>query len=202
MARHINLRKAQSKGEAIVGDGLCEKLYFDQMKFYEGLTSKIEPQLPKWGSWSTVFDTVEKLLKNEEYSRVYCLIDYDKVIEEKHLISKYLSRKNKLEKTGKVIVFECNPCFETWFLVHFEKTGRLFDNCKSVADTLKKYVEDYAKDEKYYRRKAIYKRLKPFQENAIENAQFLELNRSDFNVHYPRAEVFKLIGLMLRDPSV
>ena len=73
MARHIKLRKAQSEGEAIVGDGLCEKLYFDQMKMHEGLTSKIEPQLPKWGSWSTVFDTVDKLLKNEEYSHIYCL---------------------------------------------------------------------------------------------------------------------------------
>jgi hypothetical protein len=197
MGRQIKLRKAQNKGEAIVGDGLCEKLYFDQMKSEEGLTSKIEPQLPKTGSWSRVFDTVDNLLKNEEYNHIYCLIDFDKVIEESANYSKYLSRKNKFEKTGKVTVFECNPCFETWYLVHFEKTGKLFDNCNHVADTLRKHIGDYAKDEKYYTRKAIYKHLKPFQNTAIKNAAFLELNRQDFSVHYPRAEVFKLIEQLI-----
>lgn len=205
MARHIKLRKAQSEGEAIVGDGLCEKLYFDQMKMHEGLTSKIEPQLPKWGSWSTVFDTVDKLLKNEEYSHIYCLIDFDKVIEEKHLNSKYFNRKAKLERTGKVTVFECNPCFETWFLVHYVKTGKLFSNCNDVSNSLKKHIHDYAKDEKYYTRKAIYKHLKPQQEDAIDNAKFLELNREDNGVNYPRAEVYKLVEQLIQPndtPSV
>jgi RloB-like protein len=197
MGRQIKLRKAQNKGEAIVGDGLCEKLYFDQMKYEEGLTSRIEPQLPKTGSWSRVFDTVDNLLRNEEYNHIYCLIDFDKVIEESAAYSRYLSRKNKFEKTGKVTVFECNPCFETWYLVHFEKTGKLFDNCNHVADTLRKHINDYAKDEKYYTRKAIYKHLKPFQKTAIKNAEFLELNRKDYSEHYPRAEVFKLIEQLI-----
>ncbi len=197
MARQIQFRKAQSKGEAIVGDGLCEKLYFDQMKDFEDLTTKIEPQLPKVGSWSAVFDTVDKLLRNEEYNHIYCLIDFDKVIEEKHLNSRYFSRKAKFEKTGKVTVFECNPCFETWFLVHYEKTGKLFSNCGDVARSLKKHIPDYAKDEKYYTRKAIYKHLKPQQGEAIRNAKFLELNRDDFSVNYPRAEVYKLVELLI-----
>ena len=195
MARHIKLRKAQSEGEAIVGDGLCEKLYFDQMKMHEGLTSKIEPQLPKWGSWSTVFDTVDKLLSNEEYSHIYCLIDFDTVIS-KNEAEKYKIRKNKLLKTERVSIFECNPCFEMWFLVHYEKTSKPFDNCDGVANYLKKYITDYRKEEKYYAQKAIYEYLKPQQLNALSNADFLELNRHEFGFKHPRAEVYKLIKIL------
>lgn len=76
MPRKEKFRKLKSEGIAIVGDGLCEKLYFDQMKAAEKLTSNIEPKLPKAGSWSTVFETVDKLLSNAAYSHIYCLIDY------------------------------------------------------------------------------------------------------------------------------
>ena len=120
MARQIKPRKAQSQGTAIVGDGLCEKLYFDQMKASEGLKSRIEPQLPQTGSWSTVFGTVDRLLTNKAYSHIYCLIDFDTVIS-KNELQKYQLQKKKLEKTKRVTVFECNPCFETWFLLHYEK---------------------------------------------------------------------------------
>ena len=198
MARQIKQRKAQSQGTAIVGDGLCEKLYFDQMKASEGLKSRIEPQLPKSGSWRTVFDTVDRLLSNDAYSHVYCLIDFDKVIDE-NAHTKYQNRKKQLEKTGRVTVFECNPCFEMWFLIHYEKTAKIFDNCTDVNNSLKKYIHDYAKDEKYFKRKEIYDFLKPKQGNATKNALFLELNRDDFDIKYPRAEVYKLIEKLKED---
>ena len=192
MARKINFRKPITKGTAIVGDGLCEKLYFDQMKTFEKLPSNIEPKLPKTGAWNTVFDTVEKLLKNEEYTQIYCLIDFDTVISQ-NAFEKYANRKHKILKTHKVTVYECNPCFEFWYLMHFEKTSRTFSNCDNVADYLKKYLGDYAKTEEYYIKKLIYEHLKPNQPKAVENAQFLEQNREDFSVQYPRAEVYKLI---------
>jgi hypothetical protein len=205
MARSKKPKGAQSKGDVIVGDGKCERLYFDQMKVYEGFTSKVKPELPTdSGSWSKVFDAVDKLLENDEYDRIYCLIDYDKVIEEKKSLDSYLSRKRKFEKTKKVFIFESNPCFETWFLVHYVKTGKLFSNCDDVVNNLKKHIRDYAKGEKYYTRKAIYEYLKPQQKDAIDNAKFLELNRDDFSINYPRAEVYKLIEQLIptNTPSV
>ena len=196
MARKENFRKLKSEGTVVVGDGLCEKLYFDQMKAAEKLTSNIEPKLPKTGSWSTVFETVDKLLSNEAYSHIYCLIDYDTVIS-KNEVQKYLKRKKELEETKRVTIFECNPCFEMWFLVHYEKTSRHFEHCGSVADYLKKqYISDYDKTEKYYQRKSIYKHLDPKQSQAILNARFLEQNREDNGPKYPRAEVYKLIELL------
>jgi hypothetical protein len=198
MARKVIYRKPQSKGTAIVGDGLCEKLYFEQMKEAEQLILNIKPQLPNSsGSWSTVFKTVDKLLLNEEYEQIYCLIDYDKVISNNEM-QKYLNRKNELEKTKRVTVYECNPCFEMWFLVHFERKATSFDDCESVAKYLKskKHIADYDKTKEYYNKKRIYEYLNPKQSTAILNAHFLEQNRKDNGPKYPRAEVYKLIKLL------
>ena len=194
MPRKEKFRKLKSEGIAIVGDGLCEKLYFDQMKTAEKLTSNIEPKVPKSGSWSTVFDSVDKLLLNAAYSHIYCLIDYDTVIRSKIETEKYLNQKKELENTKQVTVLECNPCFEMWFLVHFEKTSRPFEHCESVANYLKKqHIDDYDKTEVYYKKKCIYEYLKPNQPKAILNARFLEQNREDFGIKYPRAEIYRLI---------
>jgi hypothetical protein len=166
------------------------------MKAAEKLTSNIEPKLPKTGSWSTVFETVDKLLLNGAYSHIYCLIDYDTVIS-KNEVQKYLKQKKELEETKRVTVFECNPCFEMWFLVHYEKTSRPFEHCGSVADYLKKqHITDYDKTEEYYKRKRIYEHLKLKQPTAILNAHFLEQNREDYGPKYPRAEVYKLIEIL------
>ncbi len=205
MARKIISRKQNNnkgKGTAVVGDGLCEKLYFDQMKTFEKLTSNIEPKLPQSGSWVTVFETVRTLLSNEEYDHIYCLIDFDKVISNAET-EKYENQKIKLLKTGRVSIFECNPCFEMWFLAHYEKTSKNFDTCNSVANILKKrHIFDYDKTGKYYKKKAIYEHLKPKQSNAITNAAFLEEDRTIFGEKYPRAEVYKLIEKLIDTPSV
>lgn len=196
MSRKGNFRKLKSEGTAIVGDGLCEKLYFDQMKTAEKLTSNIEPKLPKTGSWSTVFETVDNLLLNEAYSHIYCLIDYDTVIS-KNQEQAYKKRKKELEKTKIVTIFECNPCFEMWFLAHYEKTGKPFDDCTTLSAHLKKqHIKDYDKNQEYYNKKSIYEYLLPRQPSAIVNARVLEQNREDYGIKYPRAEVYKLIEIL------
>jgi RloB-like protein len=198
MARKLKNMPLHSKGEVIIGDGLCEKIYFDMMKIFEGFKSKIIPQLPaKSGSWNKVLDAAALLLE-KEYQHVYCLIDFDKVMEEK-AFEKYDKMRRNLEKKakGKITILECNPCFEIWFLLHFQKTSKLFDNCNQVIVDLKKHISDYSKSEIYFIQKNIYTFLNEKQLNAIENAQFLELNRADFSKNYPRAEVYKLVQMFL-----
>jgi predicted NAD-dependent protein-ADP-ribosyltransferase YbiA (DUF1768 family) len=200
MPRRESFKKALRLGTAVIGDGKCEKLYFDQMKTSENLTSNIGPTLPNnSGSWSTVFNTVDKFLLNEEYEQIYCLIDFDTVIS-KNETEKYTNRRNKLLKTGKVSIFECSPCFEMWFLMHYEHTAKPFDNCDSVSSYIvsKKYILDYCKTEEYYTKKRIYEHLKPKQQTAIRNAKLLESNREDVGIKYPRAEVYKLIEILLK----
>ena len=161
------------------------------MKSIENLRIQVKPELPKSGSWKSVLDKVDELL-DKEYSHVYCLIDYDKVIEE-NAFEKYENRKKSLLKTKKVTIYECNPCFETWYLVHFRKTTKPFSNCDNVANELKLHITDYGKSEIYYDQKKIYQFLKNYQADASINAASLEENRHEFGINHPRAEVYKLV---------
>ena len=76
-------------------------------------------------------------------------------------------------KNVKVLVN--NPCLEYWFLLHYEKTSRFFDSCTRAQTELKKYLKDYEKTKKYFTKEDddIYRKLKPYLKNAVENAQNL-----------------------------
>lgn len=98
MGNKIN-RKSFKKSIAIVGDGLCEKIYFEQMKAFEkDLVFQIKPELPKQGgSWKKVFEKAKELLEKAT-DEVHCLIDYDKINEEK-AYQAYQKARNALLKT-------------------------------------------------------------------------------------------------------
>jgi hypothetical protein len=78
--------------------------------------------------------------------------------------------------------------------LHFETTSRYFPQCETVEKQLKKnYMPDYEKSQKYYTKQDsdIYKKLKPFQAEAVKNAQKLgvfEVNRPEF----AKAEIYQI----------
>jgi RloB-like protein len=197
MKKKVNPKfKIFKKSIAIVGDGLCEKIYFDQMKTSgKGLTWQIKPELPKQGgSWSKVFEKAKELL-DTQIDEIHCLIDYDKVLEEGSL--KYEQQKKQLLKTKKVFIYEQNPCFETWFLIHYERTTKVFQQCQKVEAALKKYISNYNKSQDF--QKNLYDLLKTKQIVAIQNAQFLESDDIRTSEDIPRAQVYKLLELLLND---
>ena len=177
-----------------MGDGFTEKIYFDQLKELEELEDVvIKPQLPgkahKGGSYKRIIETAKSLIE-EGYDHVYCLIDFDTVISEK----KITAFKNDIACLDHncFTVYINNPCFETWLLLHFEKTTKLFNTCEEVSTRILPYIKDYSKRQDYLKRKNIYKSLKLHLGNAIQHATFLELKRSDHSDKHPRAEVFKI----------
>ena len=146
---------------AIVGDGFIEKIYFENLKSFERRANiQVKPELPdkhgKGGAYVRVLKKALKLKLEEEYDVVYCLIDFDVIISENKLES-YFKFKNSCEKKG-VVVLEMNPCFEIWFLLHFERTASSLNNCDAVAKILRKNngMEDYSKSQKYHRKKDFY----------------------------------------------
>lgn len=186
---------------AIVGDGYSEKLYFEQLKAVEQLKNlQIKPDLPnKSGKGATFMRVLNKAheLHTEGYDRVYCLIDFDVILHE-NKVDLYRKEKAKLEKKG-IIVLECNPCFELWYLLHFKKTTKTFSNCESVVSEIRNTTDfkDYSKEQLFQRN--MYKLLQPYITNAVENALFLEKNRDIMGMNYPRAEVFKIISHILEE---
>lgn len=179
---------------AIVGDGVTEKIYFEQLKESEWIKGVvIKPELPgkssKGGSYKKAINTA-KSLAEEGYDHVYCLIDFDTIISENKVAD--FTKELKSIKPKEITVYINNPCFETWVLVHYERTGKAFTDCDAVGKTITKYQKGYSKNQEYLRKKNLYETLRPLLEtNAIPNAGFLENNRETKGNKYPRAEVFK-----------
>ena len=179
---------------AVVGDGITEKIYFEQLKEIERIKDVvIRPELPskfsKGGSYKKAV-TAAKSLAEEGYDHVYCLIDFDTVLSEDKRSD--FEQEMKALDGKKITVYINNPCFETWVLMHYEKTGRTFSDCDTVGKTIIKYLKGYCKKQDYLRRMNLYRTLRPLLEsNAIPNADFLEINREAQSKNYPRAEVYK-----------
>ena len=180
---------------AVVGDGVTEKIYFEQLKEIERIKDiVIKPELTskssKGGSYKKAINTA-KSLEEEGYDHVYCLIDFDTVLSENKLSD--FTQELKGINTEEITIYINNPCFETWVLVHYEKTGKAFSDCDTVGKTVTKHLKDYCKHQEYLRKKNLYKTLRPqLETNAIPNAEFLEDNREEKGTNYPRAEVFKI----------
>lgn len=193
MARPDKKRKLLRR-IAVVGDGVTEKIYFEQLKEIERIKDVvIKPELPskssKGGSYKKAINTAKSLVE-EGYDHVYCLIDFDTVLSENKLAD--FNQELKDINAKEITVYINNPCFETWVLVHYEKTGKAFSDCDAVGKAVTKHVKDYCKNQEYLRKKNLYKILRPqLETNAILNAEFLEDNREEKGNNYPRAEVFK-----------
>jgi len=193
MARPDKKRKLLRR-IAVVGDGVTEKIYFEQLKEIERIKDVvIKPELPskssKGGSYKKAINTA-KSLAEEGYDHVYCLIDFDTVLSENKLSD--FTQELKGINTEEITIYINNPCFETWVLVHYEKTGKAFSDCDTVGKAVTKHLKDYCKNQEYLRKKNLYKTLRPqLETNAIPNAKFLEDNREEKSNNYPRAEVFK-----------
>ena len=191
MARHpkVKLTKATV---AVVGDGQTERIYFADVRDTDrpdNLT--IFPDYPrKIGSYAGVLERATRL--KTEYDLVYALIDMDKIIQENQLAA-YRRDKALAEAEG-VIVLENNPCFELWLLLHFEHTGRLFNNCQDVVNLLDhpQRIPGYTKEQRFQTARRLYQTYKhQLQATAAPNAARLEVNRDQQDILYPRAEVYK-----------
>jgi hypothetical protein len=128
---------------------------------------------------------------SEDYSRVYALVDMDKIIRDNQLTA-YREHKARAEAIG-VIVLENNPCFEIWLLLHFVHTGRLFNNCDQVSDELRRpnRILGYDKSEKFLRNARLYCNHKTrLRERAIPNARLLENDQEGQDELFPRAQTF------------
>jgi hypothetical protein len=206
MARKANHRKGKGKKVySIIVDGETEVWYFQMMKRHETFPYlvDIKPELPKKKKLSEQYKVVKNNAK--VYDKVFWLIDFDTIIKEekefkgngerplqelKHYIKAFLDNK-------RVKILINTPCLEFWYLLHFEETGRYFSQCKNATKSLKAYIPDYQKSQKYYTQSNndIYKKLKPFQQTAIINAEKLGKFTLD-NPKTAKAEIHQIFQLL------
>lgn len=190
--RNINRGKGK-KIYSIVVDGETEVWYFQMMRANENLSQiTVKPELPKKKSLKQQYEYVVEL-SNQGYEKVFWLLDLDAIIHDNQLeaFKGYFQKTNKIRN---VEVLVNSPCIEFWHLLHFKSTSQFTPKCAIAERQLKKYLPDYEKSEKYYKKanNDIYKRLKSKQATAVTNARKLG-EFSNENSQTAKAEVYKIL---------
>ena len=103
------------------------------------------------------------------------MLDADSEQYKKEQIKEAISiGKNKNEN-----VIISNPCFELWFLLHFEYTTKYFSSNRELIKELKRYIKNYEKN------LDVFTMLEDKQMDALKNAKML---------HSVHAETRKQLG--------
>lgn len=191
---------------AFVVDGETEIWYLQMLKRNERqLRLNIEPKIPQRKNIEEQFKLVVDLSESE-YSKVFWLIDLDTIIKESRETPKgkktplqvFIEFRKTIKREYKNVIFIINnPCLEFWFLLHFEKTSKLFDTCAKAENELKKYLKDYEKTQKYFTKQDndIYIKLKRFLKTAINNSESL----GQFDVDEPTKAICEMNLLFQTD---
>ena len=199
MSRRVNTREIPLS-IAIIGEGVSEKGYFNNLKQAEKLRSfKLKPDKPKHSDLKTIFDSAEELSK--EHDIVFCLIDCDIIRSNSSEQTKFIQLQNKYSKNKKIIIIENNPSFELWFLSHYKAVNKYFESDSQVVRELKKYeiFSSYDKSEEYFISKNIYALLKDKLADAMNNSRLSVANLDSierFRLSYTQIfKIFEKLGI-------
>ena len=172
---------ATKQAFAVVVDGETEYWYLQMLKHNEpNILLDITPKILNKKNIDQQYKFVTKLSK-DEYDKVIWVVDLDVLLKEERekksnpsSLQKFLNYWKLLLKQDKVVVIVNNPCLEYWFLLHFEKTAKVFTACAAAEKQVSKHLQGYEKTEKFFKKdNDIYKQLKPFLKTAIGNASAL-----------------------------
>lgn len=133
-------------------------------------------------------DTMVRHGFDSEVDKAFCIFDMD--VEPYKLKQK--EEAIKFAKENNIVVLTSTPCFELWYLLHFDYTTKEMTNSQ-VIKNLSLYCKNYQKNID------IFDVLYPNVDKAIKNAKQLEKfiveanNFGNSNRVNPRTEVYKLV---------
>lgn len=189
--------KYARKSIAIIGEGLTEYRYVDDMRTTERYRFSLVPGIPKHSDLDDIVRLARERI-DTGYDYVLCLIDMD-VIEGSHDKMEHY-RALKKENPG-VIFVESNPCTEYWFLMHYmpKASSREYADYDAVAKELKKHIPNYEKTETFFNKTHIYRELKEKgnMERAIEMSRYMEeLREKEPDVYKSYSQMYKLFDII------
>ena len=196
MSKRTVSRRAR-KSIAIIGEGLTEYRYVDDLRTTERYRFSLVPGIPKHSD----IDDIVRLARERVsagYDYVLCLIDMD-VIEGNHdKMEHYRALKND---NPKIIFVESSPCTEYWFLMHFMSgpSSKEYANYDAVAQELKKHIPNYDKTEAFFNKTHIYRELKEKGDivRAIGLSRDLdELRAKEPEVYKSYSQMYKLFDII------
>ena len=175
-------KKIQTKQSfAVVVDGETEYWYLQMLKHNEpNILFSITPKILQKKNIDQQYELVTEL-SEEEYDKVFWIVDLDVLLKEERekknstsSLRQFLNYYKSLSKQNKVVVIVNNPCLEYWFLLHFQKTNKVFTSCADAEKQVSQHLQGYEKTEKFFKKdNDIYKQLKPYLQTAKKNATAL-----------------------------
>ena len=191
------ISRKERKSIAIIGEGLTEYRYVDDMRTTERYRFSLVPGIPKHSDIDDIVRLAQDRI-NAGYDYVLCLIDMD-VFEGNHeKMEQYRALKRK---NPKIIFVESSPCTEYWFLMHYMPgpSSKEYANYDAVAQELKKHIPNYDKTEAFFNKTHIYRELKEKgdMERAIELSRELDrLRETEPGVYKSYSQMYKLFDII------
>ena len=191
MSRRTVSRRVR-KSIAIIGEGLTEYRYVDDLRTTERYRFSLVPGIPKHSD----IDDIVRLARERVsagYDYVLCLIDMDVIEGNRDKMEHYRALKND---NPQIIFVESSPCTEYWFLMHFMPgpSSKEYANYDAVAQELKKHIPNYDKTEAFFNKTHIYRELK--EKGDMERAIGLSRELDELRAKEP--EVYKSYSQMYR----
>ena len=173
------------KSIAIIGEGLTEYRYVDDMRTTERYRFSLVPGIPKHSDVDDIVRLAQERL-GAGFDYVLCLIDMD-VIEGSH--DKMEHYKALKRENPDIIFVESSPCTEYWFLMHYMPglSSKEYADYDAVAQALKRHIPNYDKTEAFFNKTHIYRELK----EKGDMAKAIELSRELDKLHETEPEVYK-----------
>lgn len=110
-------------------------------------------------------------INEKDGDRVWCVFDVDINYNNNNAIQSKITEIDKaklLANKNHIRLGVSNPCFELWYLMHFEYTTANLKNYDDVKQRLDKYIKNYDKN------RNVYDELKPYLKDAIDEAKKLK----------------------------
>lgn len=182
---------------ATEGKNKTERLYFKKFN-----SDKVQMRFAKGGSTDPV-NMVSELLSEckdmgfdpEVGDMAYCVLDSDFSINKNN----QMALADKKAKKNDLSLIVSSPCFEIWYLCHYEYSTKVFGSNEEVIDELKKRMPQYDKN-----KEDMYEILLQMKDNAVENAKKLEKYnlQSGKKLHtvefMPSTEVYRIIETIVK----
>jgi hypothetical protein len=134
-------------------------------------------------------------LADLDFDEVWCVIDVEAPQCHQSLNDAY----NKA-KANNIEVALSNPCFEFWYILHFEKTSKMYYANKEVLDHLKKHIKKYEKGNKgnFELVRSRTKTAVDYAKSVIKEKHFGE----DLRKCAPSTHVYKVVEMLVEQSSV
>ncbi|WP_406545887.1 RloB family protein [Succinimonas sp.] len=191
--RRIGFCKSYDRVLIVCEGEQTEPLYFEGFKHEYDLSSAnvVVTDASKGSDPVSIIKHAEKLYKesqkeNNAFDRVFCVFDKDQ-----H--GNYDTAVRMLSKaSSKFTAITSVPCFEYWFLLHFEYTTKSFPSASAVISELKKHIPAYSKNNM-----RIFDTLKSRLQTAVQNAEKANESAKKAGTDNPSTKVVDLVNYLL-----